>query len=98
MANPVRVFCNVPNGLTLRLFKPFADGTGMSQMVPFGEPVTIGGPRSPQHDNLAPAEQYVATDIDPQFWAAWLKQNDGSDLLSSRGLYAEEEKREEAKE
>jgi hypothetical protein len=83
----VKVFCAVPNGLRLRLFKRFDDGTGLKSLVPSGEEVVLQGPRSPASDFEAkPVENVVPA----EFWDRWLEANEGSTLVSERLVYAED--------
>lgn len=86
MAESVKVFCTVPNGVSLRLTREFDDGTGAKQRYPIGDAVIIGGPRSPASDFGA---EPIATEVDPEFWSKWLEQNPDSPLMAERALYVE---------
>lgn len=86
---PVDVFCTVPNGVALRLTRVLQEGGGFEQRYPVDPPVVLAGPL---------ASGPVATAVDPDFWAAWLAENDGNPLLANRSVYVagdEEEEREE---
>lgn len=83
---PVQVCCDIPNGVSLRLAEPFNDGFA-TQMRFVGEPVILTGPRSllaEQRDYNSPE----ITDVDPEFWAAWLEQNQRNTLVTQRRVYA----------
>lgn len=87
MSDPVKVFCKIPNGVSLRLVKPFDDGTGGKQQYPYGDPVILGGPRSPGADF---SQEPVATDVAPEFWSKWLEQNKDSSLVTEQMVYVKE--------
>lgn len=73
----VRVSCVVPNGLVLQLVEPFDDGTGFKQLRRVGPKVILAGG--------------TITEVDGEFWDAWLEQNKGSSLVVDKHVQPYEE-------
>jgi hypothetical protein len=73
-----RVRCRVPNGIQISLLEPRDDGTGFKQMRRVGDPVTLAGPRALGAEHVDPHSE---TEVDAEWWDAWLKQNAKNPLV-----------------
>lgn len=85
-----RIACQHVNGISLRLFKEGPDdGTGQKPQVVDGPPVILSGPNARGAGVGTPSGYgggFSVTDVDPEYWAAWLAQNKGKNPLLDGGL------------
>lgn len=95
----VTVACKLPNGILLRVFDwierdiPVMGGgvKTVRESMPMGEPVMIRGNATPHGEvpTMLLAGGYALTpNVDKETWLAWLKQNEGSDLVKQRLIFA----------
>lgn len=75
-----RVACNLRGGLILQLTEEFRDEFGLPSRRRNGPQVFVAGP------TVAGAEPAI-TDVDPDFFAEWVKQNERSLLVTGRSIY-----------
>jgi hypothetical protein len=97
----VKVACHVPNGIMIRRYKAgFDDGTGdnVKPMVHEGAAVRLNGTGALQtgagsthRDDIPPG----ITEIDAEWWAAWLGENAGNPLVTGKYIFAIKEDDEE---
>jgi hypothetical protein len=101
MAGTVTVACKLPHGLILRLFRMetrnepvMGGGTREVQVATqVGEPVVIKGYAAPfgQVPSVPIEGGYALTpNVDADFWAAWVKQNEDHDAVRNRLIFANE--------
>lgn len=93
----VKVACTFPNGLMIRKSKPGVDdGTGDGEKMPAhdGPGVRLNGPSAlhtgvgaTQRDDLPPG----ITEVDGEWWDAWLAQNPENPLITQKVIYLLEE-------
>lgn len=80
MSKTVRVECGIPNGMSLQLWKRgYDDGTGFHPMIRDGSPVILNGPSSTDTgvgNTERPDLPFGVTEVDAEFWSAWLAQNE----------------------
>lgn len=93
----VKIACHVVNGIMIRLSQEgFDDGTGNKPMVHDGPGVRLNGP-SALHTgagNTAPPDlPPVVTEVDDEWWAAWLKQNAQSPLVTMKQVHLLDEEK-----
>lgn len=97
----VSVACKVPNGLVLRLFDwneedvpLFGGGFKRARVARFnGTQVVLHGPATPfgqQAKTLIVGGYAINPNIDADLWAAWLRQNKDSDVVTEKQVYAME--------
>ena len=86
MTDMVKVACRVPNGISIRRFKHgYDDGTGYKPMIPDGLPVFLPGPSSLHTGvgNTSADADPVVSEVDAEWWAAWLEENKLNPLVTS---------------
>lgn len=89
----VQIACHVPNGIYIRRSKAgFDDGTGDGQksVAHDGPAIRLNGPSSlhtgagnTMGEDLPPG----LTEIDPEWWDAWLAQNAKNPLVTQKQVY-----------
>ncbi len=97
----VKVACKIPNGIELRLFKQgFDDGTGQRPLIHdqtkprvfLAGPNTLGAGVGNTMVETAPA---VHSDVDAEYFAEWLKQNEKNPLVTKGFIVQVDKEREE---
>lgn len=94
----VTVGCRIPNGITLRLFKP-GQPHDMGALVQYGPAVTLKGPHTlgAGFGNTAihGVEPVFTEGVDEAFFKAWVEQNDACELLAQGLIFPVETPAEE---
>lgn len=93
----VNIACRVPNGIMIRRSKTgFDDGTGdgVKPIVHDGPGIRLNGPSAlhtgagnTDRQDLAPG----ITEVDAEWWSAWLAQNQSNALVTMGQVYALDE-------
>lgn len=92
----VTVACKIPNGVVLEVTHPRElAGGGWATPLPewkakhIGKRVTVGGPKfewgTPKFDEET---GYILTDVDEDFWNAWMKANSGLTMVEKKFIFA----------
>lgn len=84
-SNTVVVGCKLPNGLIVDLCDPGVNEHGQKIMIPRRQPVTFKGANS---SNIVGG--FGLTDVDADFWEAWVKQNAKFPALVNGLIFAQE--------
>lgn len=90
----IRVSCSIPNGIELRLFvRGVDDGTGAHPYVEDrSRPrVFLAGPSSLHAgvgNTMMTTQEPAVTEVDEEYFAEWLKQNEKNTLVTG-GLIAQ---------
>jgi hypothetical protein len=88
MANTVRIGCKLPNGLILEILEA---GPGMFP-APMGKRVFLKGSNSTltaKGENPLIA-RFAFTDVDADFWEAWMKKNKDMPFVKNGSVFMEE--------
>lgn len=83
----IKVGCRAPNGVTLQLWRQGRQ-EDMGAFVKDGPPVFLPGPIT-NHvgtGNTDPELDRVYTEVDQDFWNAWVEQNKGKNALLDLGF------------
>lgn len=96
-ASTVTVACKVPNGMFLQLYKMGkeveATPTGhrdVPKAIKVGEPIKLNGCalRFGETAEFPMPGGYALTQVPSDFWEAWLEQNQDSDAVRNRVIFA----------
>lgn len=89
----VKVACLIPNGIMIRRSKQgFDDGTGdgVKPMIHDGPGIRLNGPSS-LHTGAGATDRQdlpvAITEVEDEWWAAWLEQNQNSPLVTMKQVY-----------
>jgi hypothetical protein len=97
MASTVTVACKIPSGLVLRIMEAhdfdepvLGGGTRTVKLHrQIGDYVQIKGNSAPHGIPLVLHGGYALTpNVDADFWAKWLEQNAGTDMVKNNLIYA----------
>lgn len=81
----VVVGCKLPSGLIVDLCDPATDEHGRAIMLPRRQPVTFKGANS---SNIVGG--FGLTEVDADFWEAWIKQNPTFPAVKAGLIFAQE--------